>query len=116
MRILNLKTEKRPWGEFRTFVANENVTVKTIFVRKGESLSLQCHNNRSEFWRVLSGSPEITIGALIVRAKKDDEFEIPKKTNHRIRAVNDDAEFLEISRGKFSEEDIVRIEDKYGRV
>lgn len=109
-------TVERPWGNFRQFVKNEPVTVKIISVKKGESLSLQCHNLRTEFWRVISGEPEITIGDKIITAKIGDEFEIPVKTNHRISATSSNVEFLEISYGEFDEDDIVRIDDKYGRV
>jgi len=108
-------SEKRPWGEFRQFTDGEAVTVKTIFVQRGESFSLQDHQARSEFWRVLSGTPEITVGRAIVRAKKGDEFSVPIGVEHRVRALDDDVELLEISRGQFDEQDIVRLEDKYGR-
>ena len=105
----------RPWGSFRQFTHNTLSTVKIIFVKNEEAFSLQYHNKRTEFWRILSGSPEITIGEVVVRANPGDEFEIPLKTNHRIRAVAGDAEILEISSDDFDEEDIIRIEDKYGR-
>ena len=108
-------TEERPWGSFTQFTHNSPSTVKIIFVKKGEAFSLQYHNDRNEFWRILSGTPEITIGESIINAKKGDEFEIPPKTNHRVHSVDTDTEFLEISYGNFNEGDIVRIEDKYGR-
>lgn len=115
MKHLNLRTEKRPWGEFREFVKSTPVTVKTISVKAGESFSLQRHQKRSEFWRVLSGTPEITVGEVKTQAKSGDEFSIPAGTNHRVSAIGMDAEILEISLGEFEEDDIVRIEDKYGR-
>ena len=115
MERLNPFTEERPWGFFREFTDSDKGTVKIIFVRKGETFSLQRHEHRDEFWRVLSGNPDITIGEKIVRAKKSDEFEIQPKTEHRISAPIDDVEVLEISRGQFDENDIIRIEDKYGR-
>ena len=108
-------SQKRPWGEFRQFTSHEPVTVKTILVKEGESLSLQFHHARTEFWRILSGTPEVTVGDVVVKAKPGDEFTVPTETNHRIQAIGSDAELLEISRGIFEEDDIVRIEDKYGR-
>lgn len=108
-------TEERPWGWFREFSKNENTTVKLIFVKGGESLSLQKHGKRSEFWRVVSGNPEITIGEKIISAAPGDEFEIPVGENHRIAAPAGDIEILEVARGEFDENDIVRLEDKYGR-
>ena len=109
-------TIKRPWGNFRQFTTNNPFTVKIILVKKGEAFSLQYHNKRSEFWRIISGTPEITIGDSVVEAKMGDEFQIPKKTKHRVRSLDTDTEFLEISSGEFDENDIVRLEDKYGRI
>lgn len=108
-------TEKRPWGEFRQYTKNEPVTVKTIFVKNGEQLSLQYHKKRREFWKILSGTPEVTIGDYVVRAKTGDEFLVPKEAPHRVAAIDEDALFLEISYGDFDENDIVRIKDNYGR-
>ncbi len=108
-------TEEKPWGWFREFVKNEAVTVKIIFVKKGEVFSLQTHQQRDEFWRILSGDPDITVGDKTVRAKPGDEFEVLREIEHRIEALDNDVEVLEISKGEFDENDIVRIEDKYGR-
>ena len=109
-------TVKRPWGEFRQYTADENVTVKTIITLGGERLSLQKHQKRSEFWHILKGTPEITIDDKKFLAKPGDEFNIPIGSLHRLSAVNsEDVEILEIARGDFDENDIERIEDNYGR-
>ena len=108
-------TIERPWGNFRQFTSNSQSTVKVILVKAGESFSLQYHNKRREFWKILSGTPEVTIGESTVSAKKDDEFDIPPKTNHRVSSALADTEILEIAFGDFDEGDIIRIEDKYGR-
>lgn len=115
MNKLEPASESRPWGGFREFVKNTPVTVKITSVKAGESFSLQRHQKRSEFWRVLSGTPEITVGEVKTQANSGDEFNIPAGTNHRVSAIGVDAEILEISLGEFDENDIVRIEDKYGR-
>lgn len=115
MAGLDIFQEERPWGNFRRFTQNIPSTVKIIFVKKGEAFSLQYHNNRTEFWKILSGSPEIIIGEAVIRAKTGEEFEIPPKIQHRVHSVDSDTEILEISLGNFDEADIVRIEDKYGR-
>ena len=106
---------KKPWGQFDQFTHNEETTVKILHIKKGEAFSLQYHNKRTEFWRILEGSPEITIGDSVTVGKAGDEFEIKPKVNHRIRSVENDTKILEISYGDFDEEDIVRLEDKYGR-
>ena len=115
MKELKPFTDNRPWGWFRDFITNKPCTVKILFVKKGEAFSLQKHLRRDEFWRVLKGEPEITLGDKIIEAKPGDEFEVPRKTIHRIYSPNTDSEILEISRGKFDENDIIRLEDKYGR-
>ena len=116
MEKLKPFTENRPWGGFREFIENEKDTVKILFIKKGEAFSLQKHHYRDEFWRVLSGNPDVTIGDETIRAKVGDEFEIPPETKHQVSTSMDDVEILEISRGRFEESDIVRIEDKYGRI
>lgn len=108
-------TENRPWGSFKQFIKNEKSTVKILFVNPNERLSLQYHNHRKEFWRVIAGDPQIQIGDKIITTKIGDEFEIPEKTNHRIIGGKEKAEILEISFGEFDENDIVRLEDQYGR-
>ncbi len=109
-------TEVRPWGEFRQLTSpGELVTVKTILVKKGQSLSLQYHHHRSEFWKVLSGTPEITKGEEVFVAKAGDEVTIALEEKHRVRAIDEDVLILEIARGTFDENDITRLEDAYGR-
>ncbi|MEK7564286.1 MAG: phosphomannose isomerase type II C-terminal cupin domain [Patescibacteria group bacterium] len=116
MDALKLFTEERPWGKFEQFTHNEISTIKIITVKTGEAFSLQSHKNRREFWKILSGSPEVTIGDSVVTASKGDEFNVPPMTKHRVRSVGVDTEILEIVLGIFDENDITRLEDKYGRV
>lgn len=108
-------TVEKPWGKFEQFTLNEPTTVKIISVKKNSSLSLQTHNNRTEFWRVISGHPVVTIGEKQIIANSREEFIIESKQPHRLEAKDDDIQVLEIAFGNFDEEDIVRIEDKYGR-
>jgi mannose-6-phosphate isomerase-like protein (cupin superfamily) len=108
-------TENRPWGNFERFTQNESSTVKIITVNAGGELSLQYHAKRSEFWKILSGNPTITSGDKIVQAKPGDEFFQAAKQNHRIQAGAMEAKILEVAFGEFDENDIVRLEDKYGR-
>lgn len=108
-------TVKKPWGQFEQFTHNELSTVKVISINPNSSLSLQYHKNRSEFWRILSGRPIVTIGEKEIKAKSGDEFIISKEEKHRMVAEDEAVQFLEISFGNFEENDIIRIEDKYGR-
>jgi mannose-6-phosphate isomerase-like protein (cupin superfamily) len=109
-------TEQRPWGSFVRFLTEPaSPVVKLLYVNKGESLSLQFHHKREEFWRVISGHPEITIQESVFSAEPNQEFVIEKEARHRISAPHDDIVILEISTGEFDENDIVRLEDKYNR-
>ena len=108
-------TIKKPWGQFDQFTHNEITTVKIITVKSGEALSLQSHTERSEFWRIISGYPFVTVGEVIHSANPGDEFIIEKLQPHQLEATNDDVQVLEIAYGDFDEEDIIRIKDKYGR-
>ncbi len=107
--------EERPWGKFEQFTLNEISTVKIITVKPNSKLSLQRHFQREEFWRVIEGECEIIIDKELFKGKKNDEFFIPIKTEHRLIGLEKQAKILEISFGKFNEMDIERIEDEYKR-
>ncbi len=106
---------QKPWGEFRQFTHNETTTVKTLTVIPGGELSLQTHDKRSEYWFVLDGDPIITQGDKVFVAHKGDEIFIETGQAHRIAAQDNTAVLLEIAFGDFDENDIIRLEDKYGR-
>ena len=108
--------EKRPWGQFERFTKEEQTTVKILTINPGEALSLQYHKLRDEFWKVLQGDPILVIGDKTITAKPDEEFFVPKETNHRITAQGKTVKVLEIAFGQYDEEDIVRLEDRYNRV
>ncbi len=112
---MDIKNENRPWGSFRQFTENQISTVKLVSVDPEKQLSLQNQNNREEFWRILDGSPTIIIGEIETIAAPGDEFVVPQKTHHRIKANNRPVRILEIAFGDFDEQDIVRLEDSYGR-
>ena len=107
---------EKPWGNFRQFTLNSPSTVKIISVKAGEELSLQSHSKRSEFWRIVRGSGTVQIEDKKYSAIVGEEYEIPLGVKHRISAGLDGIEFLEIATGDFDENDIIRFEDKYGRV
>lgn len=106
---------EKPWGKFEQFTHNELTTVKVVSVNPNSSLSLQYHNNRGEFWRIISGHPLVTVGENTTLANPGDEFTIEKLQYHQLEAKDDDVQVLEIAYGNFDEDDIIRIKDKYGR-
>lgn len=113
---LNIYEEERPWGTFRRFTDNTPSTVKILTVKANEELSLQSHNKREEFWRVISGDGIFEVGDKKIIVEIGTEQYVPIKTKHQIKAGTEGIEVLEISFGEFDEGDIVRYEDKYGRV
>ncbi len=108
--------EERPWGNFERFTLNESTTVKIVTVKAGEAISLQTHEHRDEFWRVLTGSGKIMIDGTEHDAHEGDEFFSPRHAEHRVEGGPEGISFLEIAFGNFDEGDIHRLEDKYGRV
>lgn len=106
----------RPWGHFEQLTHNELSTVKLLYINKGESLSLQYHNKRNEFWKVISGNPFVEIDDLKVSANVGDTFNTKAGSKHRLSSPDNDSIILEISTGDFDEDDIIRLEDKYNRI
>ena len=107
--------EARPWGSFERFTENETTTVKIISVNPNQRLSLQTHKLRSEFWKIISGSGVVTISGVEHAAKAGNSFDIPVEVEHRVSAGSEGLVFLEIAFGAFDENDIVRLEDDFGR-
>lgn len=108
----------RPWGCFDSIDRGERFQVKRIVVSPGASLSLQLHRHRAEHWVVVQGIAEVTCGERVFRLKEDESTYVPVNTPHRL--ANPGPEPLEIievqSGGYLGEDDIVRLEDAYGRI
>jgi mannose-6-phosphate isomerase len=107
--------DHRPWGRFRRYTHGEPSTVKIITVEAGQALSLQRHRHRDELWIVLDPGLCVRIGDETVVAEEGDEFFIPRGTVHRATGGARGARFLEVAFGRFDEDDIERLEDRYGR-
>ena len=110
--------EKRPWGSYQIIAKNNGYQIKEINVSYGSKLSLQKHSNRSEFWQIIKGKSKITIENNEYYLKEKEFIYIPENTIHRIENIgNEKLIFIEIQLGKnLNEEDIIRLEDDYGRV
>ena len=113
--LKNYEKEIRPWGDFERFTLNEKTTVKIITVNAGESISLQTHEHRDEFWHVIKGSGTIHIGDTELAAHEGENVFCKRHTEHRVSGGPSGTTFLEIAFGDFDENDIHRIEDRYGR-
>ena len=113
--LSHYEKETRPWGNFERFTLNEKTTVKIITVNEGQAISLQTHENRDEFWRVIKGTGTIRIGDTDNQAHEGTVFFCPRGSEHRVTGGVGGTTFLEIAFGDFDENDITRLEDKYGR-
>tara|TARA_X000001036_G_C20469940_1_gene721087 strand:+ start:23 stop:802 length:780 start_codon:yes stop_codon:yes gene_type:complete len=109
--------EKRPWGNYHIIAKNTGYQIKEIKINQKSKLSLQKHENRSEFWQIVRGKSKITIENQEHFLKEKEHIYIPKKTIHRIENIGkEDLIFIEIQLGEnLKEEDIIRLEDDYGR-
>lgn len=108
---------EKPWGKFEQYTHNTLSSVKVITVEPGGSLSLQYHHWRDELWVVLDAGAQIELGDTVIRPQVGEKVFIPRTTVHRLSTAGDRlVRILEVSFGKFDENDIVRLEDVYGRV
>jgi mannose-1-phosphate guanylyltransferase/mannose-6-phosphate isomerase len=86
-------------------------------VNPGEKLSLQKHYHRSEHWVVVKGTARVTIGDREIITHENESAYVPKSTLHRLENPGKVAlEIIEVQNGEYvGEDDIVRVEDYYGR-
>ena len=107
----------RPWGSYETLVLSDRFQVKRIVVDPGEENSLQLHYHRAEHWIVVSGTAEVTIGDNTRLLTENESVYIPLGMKHRIKNPGTiPLVFIEVQSGSYlGEDDIVRLQDDYGR-
>ena len=107
----------RPWGWYDSIDRGETFQVKRICVKAGASLSLQFHHHRAEHWIVVKGLARVTNGDQVFLLKENESTYIPIGAKHRLENPGEvDLEMIEVQSGSYlGEDDIVRIEDSYGR-
>ena len=107
----------RPWGWYDSVDAGERFQVKRIGVKPGASLSLQKHHHRAEHWVVVRGTAEVTRGTETFLLSENQSTYIPIGEVHRLHNPGKmELEMIEVQSGAYlGEDDIVRIEDSYGR-
>jgi mannose-6-phosphate isomerase len=117
---VSVRVEK-PWGHEEIFAVVEGSYVgKTLHVNAGQSLSLQFHHHKDETIAVLSGEARVDVGADVaslrtVALPAGSSIHVPPGLLHRVRAVTDAVLVEASTAGPGWREDVVRLEDRYGR-
>jgi mannose-1-phosphate guanylyltransferase/mannose-6-phosphate isomerase len=108
---------RRPWGSYDSLEAADRFQVKRIVVKPGASLSLQKHHHRAEHWIVVSGTAEVTCDENVFLLGENQSTYIPLGSVHRLRNPGKvPLELIEVQSGSYlGEDDIVRLDDVYGR-
>jgi mannose-1-phosphate guanylyltransferase len=112
------KTVLRPWGAFTVLQEGPGFKIKRIEVKPGAALSLQLHRHRSEHWVVVAGIAGVTNGDRQYTLRQNESTFIPVETRHRLENPGTEPLLLiEVQCGTYvGEDDIVRFDDRYGRV
>ena len=112
------RTVQRPWGAYTVLEDGDRFKIKRIEVKPGASLSLQMHHHRSEHWVVVSGMATVVNGDREMFVGTNESTFIPAGHKHRLEnqgMIN--LVMIEVQSGEYlGEDDIVRFDDKYGRV
>jgi mannose-6-phosphate isomerase len=113
-----LDFEERPWGSFTVLVDDTDHKVKSIVVAPGQRLSYQTHARRSEHWFVVRGEGSVVLDGMELSVRPGSTIDVPQGMAHRIKnSGSSDLVFIEVQHGDyFGEDDIVRLDDDFGRV
>lgn len=108
----------RPWGSYETMDQGDRFQTKRIIVKPGQRLSLQRHHQRSEHWIVVRGTALATVDGDARLLQENDSTYIPAGSVHRLENPGKiPLHLIEVQCGPYlGEDDIVRLEDDYGRI
>jgi mannose-1-phosphate guanylyltransferase/mannose-6-phosphate isomerase len=107
----------RPWGSYDSIEMGDRFQVKRLTVKPGGQLSLQLHHHRAEHWVVVSGTARVTRGDEVFLLEENESAYIPVGVQHRVENPGKiPLHIIEVQSGSYlGEDDIVRLEDRYGR-
>lgn len=110
--------DRRPWGTYEVLDEGELFKVKRIEVLSGKRLSYQKHAKRAEHWFVVAGEAKVTLDDREIVVPAGKSIDIPVGAAHRVENVSAETlVFIEVQRGSYlGEDDIVRLQDDFGRV
>lgn len=108
----------RPWGSYQSLAVGAGYQVKHIIVNPGAQLSLQMHHRRAEHWTAIKGTGVVTCDDREFNLSPNESTYIPLGAKHRLsNPGTEPVEIIEVQVGSYlGEDDIVRFEDRYGRV
>jgi len=110
-----MKIHERPWGEFELLIDTPSYKVKRLILNPHQAISYQYHNKRKEYWVIVSGKGIIIQDNSELDLIPDTFWIIPAGSEHRARAGEDGLVIIEIQTGECDEDDVVRLQDDYGR-
>jgi len=116
--VFEVKKVEKPWGYELIWALTDVYCGKVLFVKAGQSLSLQFHREKDESWLVQSGRAKLELGEVGEPVLKEEvisagaAFHYTPGTVHRVTAI-EDTTILEVSTPQL--DDVVRLEDAYGR-
>jgi mannose-6-phosphate isomerase len=116
LKNLNNKIKiEKPWGHELIWSDSDKYLGKVIFIKKGESLSYQYHNKKEETIYIINGPMKLDIGDEkdYIVLNNGDSYKIPPLEKHRFSSIDSDVMLVEVS--SYHPDDVVRVEDKYGR-
>jgi mannose-6-phosphate isomerase len=116
-RTETIERTQRPWGWFETVSEVPGNKIKRIHVAAGQQISLQKHHHRAEHWVVVQGTARITLDDQVFDLHQGQHCDIALGQVHRIANVTlEPVEIVEVQFGSYlGEDDIVRLQDDYGR-
>jgi mannose-1-phosphate guanylyltransferase len=111
------RTAYRPWGGYSSVLNGDRFQVKRLFVKPGKKLSLQKHHHRAEHWVVVTGTAEVTVDGTVTMLSENQSIYLPLGSVHRLANPGKILlELIEVQTGSYlGEDDIIRIEDEFGR-
>jgi mannose-1-phosphate guanylyltransferase/mannose-6-phosphate isomerase len=108
----------RPWGFYESLIQGDRFQVKRLVVTPGRQLSLQSHHHRAEHWVVVTGTARVTRDNEVTIVRENESIYLPLGCVHRLENPGKiELSVIEVQSGSYlGEDDIVRLEDTYGRI
>jgi mannose-6-phosphate isomerase-like protein (cupin superfamily) len=113
-----MEIDHRPWGSYEVLLDAEDVKVKRISIKPGEAPSYQYHYKRKEIWTIVSGQGQLRLNDEFIDVVAGQTVFVDFQDKHQIKNTGkENLVFIETQLGTyFGEDDIVRLEDNYGRI